>query len=99
MMPVTVPSSPSPPTRPISTAAAMNSAASSGKYQPRVMDSREELKSPHGITEKIIDPNVSPKIHSTVFCRLVIGRGGPAGPLARASSPSAGGPSTGPDRP
>jgi hypothetical protein len=55
------------------------------------MDSREALKSPHGITEKIISPNVSPKIHSTVFCRPVIGSGGPAGPLARAWSPSAAG--------
>ena len=91
MMPVTVPSSPSPPTSPISTAPTRNSAASSGKYQPRVMDSREGLKSPHGITEKIISPKVSPKIHSTVFCRPVIGCGGPAGAPARAWSPSTAG--------
>src|SRR5215471_12362245 len=88
MMPVTVPSSPSPPTSPTSTAPTRNSAASSGKYQPSVMPSREALKSPHGITEKIISRKVSPKIHSTVFWRAVIGSGGPAWPLARSSSPS-----------
>src|SRR5215831_8633908 len=88
MMPVTVPSSPSPPTSPTSTAPTRNNAASSGKYQPSVMPSREALKSPHGITEKIISRKVSPKIHSTVFWRPVIGSGGPACPLARSSSPS-----------
>ena len=62
MIPVTVPSSPSPPTSPTSTEPTRNKAASSWKYQPSVMLSREELKSPHGITEKIISPNVSPKI-------------------------------------
>jgi hypothetical protein len=46
---------------------------------------------PPRITEKIISPNVSPKIVSTVFRRPVIGSGGPAGPLARASSPSTAG--------
>src|SRR6516162_5723743 len=91
MMPVTVPSSPSPPTSPTSTAPTRNSAASSGKYQPRVMDSREEEKSPHGITEKIISAKVSPKIHSTVFCRPVIACGGPSGGLVGASSGSAAG--------
>src|SRR5690348_2015213 len=90
-MPVTVPSSPSPPTSPTSTAPTRNSAASSGKYQPSVMDSSEALKSPHGITEKIISAKVSPKIHSTVFCRPVIGYGGPAGPDASTSSPSTAG--------
>ena len=55
------------------------------------MDSRDELKSPHGITEKIISPNVSPKIHSTVFCRPVIAAGGPPEPDARAWSPSTAG--------
>ena len=88
---MTVPSSPSPPTSPISTAPTRNNAASSGKYQPSVMPSREALKSPHGITEKIISPKVSPKIHRTVFCRPLIGSGGPAGPLAGAWSPSVAG--------
>src|SRR6516165_5723648 len=91
MIPVTVPSSPSPPTSPISTAPTRNNAASSGKYQPSVMDSREAEKSPHGITEKIISRKVSPKIHSTTFCRPVIGAGAPACSAASASSPSTAG--------
>src|SRR5215471_1736022 len=90
-MPVTVPSSPSPPTSPTSTAPTRNNAASSGKYQPSVMLSREDEKSPPGITEKIISTKVNPKIHSTAFCRPVIGSGGPAASPAIASSPSTAG--------
>src|SRR5215831_16406601 len=75
----------------ISTAPTRNNAASSGKYQPSVMLSREEEKSPHGITEKIISTKVNPKIHSTAFCRPVIGSGGPAASPAIASSPSTAG--------
>src|SRR5215469_3127155 len=53
MMPVTVPSSPSPPTSPTSTAPTRNSAASSRRYQPRVMDCRDVFFNDTATTEKI----------------------------------------------
>src|SRR6516162_1580063 len=99
MMPLTVPSSPSPATRPTTTAATMNKAASSGKYQPRVMLSSDELKSAHGITEKIISRKVSPKIQRTSFCLPVITAGAvvtePAAPSPPTGARSAWSPSTG----
>src|SRR5215472_9933234 len=53
MIPLTMPSSPSPPTSPTSTAPTRNNAASSGKYQPSVMPSSEDLNNDKATTEKI----------------------------------------------
>ena len=86
MIPFTVPSSPRRPTRPTITAPTMNSAASSGKYQPSVIPSRDELKSLQGMTEKIISPKVRPTIHSTTFCLVVMGARLAAGAATETSS-------------
>ena len=67
MIDATVPCSPRPPTKPTTTAATRNRAASSGKYQPSVMPSSDLLKSDHGITANTMSTNVRPKIASTIF--------------------------------
>ncbi len=81
----TIPSSPSLPMSPTTTDIIRNRPASSGKYQSSVMGTRLSLKSPQGITEKIMSKKVKPKIHSTAFCRPLI-LGGSASSAARPSS-------------
>ena len=84
---LTMPSSPRRPSRPTITAPTRNRAASSGKYQPSVMVSRDSLKSDHGITEKIISTKVSMKTQMTAFWPPVISGGSSSPSAASSSSP------------
>jgi hypothetical protein len=86
MIPCTMPSSPRPPMRPTTMEATRNSAASSGKYQPRVQACQLSLNSFQGMTEKIMSRKVPAKTHSTAFCRPVIGSGSFVAASSKAST-------------